>query len=30
MDGNGERGTAWLGYALQEGIKHGLTDALRL
>ncbi len=22
-----ERGTAWLGYALQEGIKHGLTDA---
>ncbi|MCA1665153.1 MAG: hypothetical protein LC659_12945, partial [Myxococcales bacterium] len=27
MDGNGERGTAWLGYALQEGIKHGLTDA---
>ena len=27
MNGNGERGTAWLGYALQEGIKHGLTDA---
>jgi hypothetical protein len=27
MDGNGDRGTAWLGYALQEGIKHGLTDA---
>lgn len=28
MDGNsGERGTAWLAYALQEGIKHGLTDA---
>jgi hypothetical protein len=28
MDGEtGERGTAWLGYALQEGIKHGLTDA---
>ena len=28
MDGDtGERGTAWLGYALQEGIKHGLTDA---
>ena len=30
MKGNGEsseRGTAWLGYALQEGIKHGLTDA---
>ena len=30
MGGNGdssERGTAWLGYALQEGIKHGLTDA---
>ena len=24
---SGERGTAWLGYALQEGIKHGLTDA---
>jgi hypothetical protein len=22
-----DRGTAWLGYALQEGIKHGLTDA---
>jgi hypothetical protein len=22
-----ERGTGWLGYALQEGIKHGLTDA---
>jgi hypothetical protein len=22
-----ERGEAWLGYALQEGIKHGLTDA---
>jgi hypothetical protein len=28
MDGDtSERGTAWLGYALQEGIKHGLTDA---
>lgn len=28
MDGDtGERGTAWLAYALQEGIKHGLTDA---
>jgi hypothetical protein len=28
MNGDsGERGTAWLGYALQEGIKHGLTDA---
>ncbi len=30
MTGNGdsgEKGTAWLGYALQEGIKHGLTDA---
>lgn len=30
MKGNGEpgeKGTAWLGYALQEGIKHGLTDA---
>jgi hypothetical protein len=30
MKGNGESGerrTAWLGYALQEGIKHGLTDA---
>src|ERR1700761_2655410 len=28
MDGDtGERGTGWLGYALQEGIKHGLTDA---
>ncbi len=30
MTGTGdssERGTAWLGYALQEGIKHGLTDA---
>ncbi len=30
MNGNGdsgERGTGWLGYALQEGIKHGLTDA---
>jgi hypothetical protein len=25
--GESERGTAWLGYALQEGIKHGLTDA---
>src|SRR6185312_1088986 len=24
---SGERGTAWLGYALHEGIKHGLTDA---
>src|SRR5947207_5613176 len=22
-----ERDSAWLGYALQEGIKHGLTDA---
>jgi hypothetical protein len=28
MDGKrNERGDAWLGYALQEGIKHGLTDA---
>jgi hypothetical protein len=28
MEGDtAERGTAWLGYALQEGIKHGLTDA---
>jgi hypothetical protein len=28
MDGDSnERGTTWLGYALQEGIKHGLTDA---
>ncbi len=28
MEGDSsERGTAWLGYALQEGIKHGLTDA---
>jgi hypothetical protein len=23
----GERSTTWLGFALQEGIKHGLTDA---
>jgi hypothetical protein len=28
MDGDtSERGTGWLGYALQEGLKHGLTDA---
>jgi hypothetical protein len=28
MDGEkNEHGIAWLGYALQEGIKHGLTDA---
>jgi hypothetical protein len=28
MDGDtSERGTGWLGYALQEGIRHGLTDA---
>jgi hypothetical protein len=26
-NGESERGTSWLGYALQEGIKHGLTDA---
>jgi len=28
MNGDtGEHSTAWLGYALQEGFKHGLTDA---
>ncbi|MDB4965449.1 MAG: hypothetical protein JWN44_1138 [Myxococcales bacterium] len=26
-ESNEQRGTTWLGYALQEGIKHGLTDA---